>query len=548
MNDKLKIKNATPPFIGVLPSKRVVTTTLMACSLLSGMQAQAKISEFDETVVERENFEPAIPRPEQEKIATQKLKALEAKVHKKPNILIFLVDDLGWGDIGVNGGGVAVGAPTPNVDRLAREGKRFTSFYTTPTCTSSRAALMTGRLPQRSGLTRPLLSGDKVKTNPWKIEVTQAKLLSQAGYKTALIGKWHIGDAEDMLPHEVGFDYFFGLPSVQSDYTQFLDSRRYSDMINNPDLHEKAFKMQPEGLIKGKKGGKREVGFPIKTIEDVRKIDEVLKDESIKFIKENTGGKNPFFLIHSFTAIHNDTYCGADYVGKSPAAMPVKDAIVEMDDIVGEIMKVLKDSGELENTLVFFTSDNGGNEDSFPDIGYQPWRGGKGTTWEGGVRVPAIAYWPGMIEPGQETNGLIDLTDLYMVSLRLGGGLDNQLPKKLYFDGIDQTAYLLAKEGKSKRQAEFIWSATTFCAVRWKDYKIHFKIFNIAENGRNIDSSTVSDVGTSPWTYNLNIDPKEMRSQGHLFFEWGLPAVMAFKQRHLESMKKYPNTDLGLGM
>ncbi|WMI68331.1 sulfatase-like hydrolase/transferase [Mangrovimonas sp. YM274] len=523
--------------------KSILTVFLLA--LCWNMNAQ-KISIFDETVVEKENMEPAIPRPEQENIASQKLKDFSNRSKKKPNVLIFLVDDLGWGDIGCNGGGVAVGAPTPNVDKLAREGKRFTSFYSTPTCTSSRAALMTGRQPIRSGLTRPLLSGDKVTTNPWDVEVTQAKLLSSVGYKSALIGKWHIGEAENMLPHEVGFDYFYGLPAVQSDYTQFLVERQYSDMINNKELHDKAFQLQPEGLLMGRKGGGRSVGFEIKTIEELRQIDEKLKDESIKFIKENSG-KNPFYLIHSFTAIHNDTYCGEDYIGKSPAAMPVKDAILQMDHIVGEIMQALKDSGELENTLVLFTSDNGANEDVFPDSGYHPWKGGKGTTWEGGVRVPLIAYWKDMIEPGQETNELIDLTDLYMVSLRLGGVM-NQLPNNLYFDGIDQTSYLLAKDGRSKRQCVFLWNGTDFCAMRWKDYKVHFQVFDIKETRRNIDATNLSRIGTAPWCYNLNVDPKEMGSEGHRYFEWGIPAVNAFRMRHLATMKKYPNTDIGLGL
>jgi len=507
-------------------------------------QAQ-KVSVFDETVVEKDNMEPAIPRPQQEQIAAQKLKDLEARTGKKPNILIFLADDLGWGDIGVNGGGVAVGAPTPNVDWLAREGKRFTSFYSTPTCTPSRAAMMTGRLPIRSGLTRPLLSGDKVTTNPWAAEVSEGKALSAKGYKSALIGKWHIGEGENMLPHEVGFDYFYGLPAVQSDYTQFLVERQYSDMINDPELHAKAFQLQPEGLLMGRKGGKREVGFPIKTLDDVRQIDEKLRDESVKFIRENAG-KNPFFLVHSFTAIHNDTYCGKSYIGKSPAHMPVKDALVEMDDIVGQIMKTLEETGQLENTFVFFTSDNGANEDVFPDAGYQPWRGGKGTTWEGGVRVPGIAYWKGMIEPGQETNELMDLTDLYMVSLRLGGALD-QLPSKLYFDGIDQTAYILAKDGHSRRQTAFLWNDRDFCAIRWKDYKVHFKIFETHVPRRNLDATTLTAVGTAPWVFNLNVDPKEQASEGHRYFEWGMPAAIAFMKRHMASMKKYPNTDIGLG-
>lgn len=525
--------------------KVLVLLITLASLFYTPLKAQ-KVTIFDETVTEKANMEPAIPRPEQEKIAAQKLKDLEAKTGKKPNILIFLVDDLGWGDIGANGGGIAVGAPTPNVDRLAREGKRFTSFYSTPTCTSSRAALMTGRLPQRSGLTRPLLSGDKVATNPWKVEVSQAKLLSGAGYQTALIGKWHIGEGPDMLPHEVGFDYFFGLPAVQSDYTQFLDERRYSDMINNKSIHDIAFQMQPKGLVMGRKGGGREIGYPINNIKDMRKVDEVLKDQSVAFIQKNAG-KNPFFLVHSFTAIHNDSYCGEQFIGKSPATMPIKDDIVEMDTYVGEIMKVLEQTGQLENTLVFFTSDNGANEDAFPDAGYQPWRGGKGTTWEGGVRVPGIAYWKGMIEPGQETNEIIDLTDLYMVSLRLGGNLESKLPSNLYFDGIDQTSYLLAKDGHSRRQTEFLWNSMDFCAIRWKDYKIHFKIFQVTETGRNLDATLLNNVGTAPWVYNINVDPKEMRSQGHLYFEWGMPAVLSLMKRHLSTMKKYPNTDLGLG-
>ncbi|MFV0522077.1 MAG: sulfatase-like hydrolase/transferase [Mangrovibacterium sp.] len=524
--------------------RRLLCVSMLFCLASLGLQAQ-KVSVFDETVVVKDNWEPVIPRPEQEQVAVQKLKDLEAKTGKKPNILIFLVDDLGWGDPGCYGGGTAIGAPTPNIDRLAREGKKLTSFYSLPLCTPSRAALMTGRQPVRSGLTRPLLSGDKVKTNPWQVETSNAKMLSQAGYHSALIGKWHLGEGENMLPHEVGFDYYFGLPSVQSDYTQFLVERQYSDMINNKNLHDMAFQLQPEGLIKGHKGGKREVGYPIKNLDDIRNVERVLRDESIKFIKENSGGKDPFFLIHAFSAIHNDTYCNKEYIGKSPAAMPVKDAMVEVDDIVGQIMKTVADAGELENTLVFFTSDNGANEDVFPDAGYQPWRGGKGTTWEGGVRVPGIAYWKGMIEPGQESNELMDLTDLYMTAVRLGG-VQDKLPTNLYFDGIDQSAFLLAENGHSKRSVEFMWSGTDLCALRWKDYKVHIKVFDTHVPKRNIDATTLTKCA-SPWVFNLNVDPKEMSSEGHRYFEWGLPAVLSFVNRHVSTMKKYPNTDLGLG-
>jgi len=509
--------------------------------------AYAQESVFDETVVEKENWEPAIPRPEEEKVADAKLKAFDQKRNKKPNILIFLVDDMGWGDPGVYGGGPAIGAPTPNIDKLAYDGLRLTSMYSQPTCTSSRAAMMTGRLPVRSGLVRPILTGDKVSKNPWEIEITQAKLLSEAGYRTALIGKWHIGEAEGMLPHEVGFDYFFGLPSVQSDFTQFLVERQYSDMVNNPELSKMAFQLRPEGLIKGIKGGKREVGYPIETIEEMAMVDQVLRDESVKFLTKSIDEGKPFFLVHSFSKIHNDNYVAPKYEGASPAAMPVRDAMVEVDAITGEIVALLEEKGVLEDTFIFFTSDNGANEDTWPDSGYHPWRGGKGTTWEGGVRVPGIAYWKGMIEPGQINNGLIDLTDLYMTSLRLGGVLD-KLPDNLYFDGIDQTAFLLAEDGKSRRQVVYMWSREDFCALRWRDYKVHFKVFQTVDARRNIDASLLQDIGTSPWVFNLNMDPKEMASTGHQFFEWGVPQATSFMKSHLATMKKYPNTNIGLGL
>ncbi|WGL17656.1 arylsulfatase [Microbulbifer bruguierae] len=529
--------------------KRIISTTLAICasSLLLSNSCLADKSVFDETVVERKNFEPAIPRPEQEKLAAKKLADLQSKTGRKPNILIFLVDDMGWGDPGAFGGGVAIGAPTPHINNLASQGLKLTSMYSQPTCTPSRAALTTGRLPVRSGLVRPILTGDKVSKNPWKIEQSSGKMLSAAGYRTALIGKWHVGEAEGMLPHEVGFDYFYGLPSVQSDYTQFLVSRQYSDMINNPALHKMAFTLRPEGLIEGNKGGPRKVAYPINSIDEIRMVDQVLRDQSVKFIKEAAKDSKPFYLIHSFSKLHNDSYVAPQYIGKSPAAMPIRDALVELDDIVGEIMKTLEDTGQLDNTIVFFTSDNGGNEDVWPDTSYHPWRGGKGTTWEGGVRVPGIVYWKGMIEPGQASNELVDLMDLYMTSLRMAGVLDD-LPDNLYFDGIDQTAFFLAPNGHSRRQVVYMWNRSDFCALRWRDYKVHFKIFDIKAPRRNIDAALVSDIGTAPWVFNLNVDPKEMSSTGHQFFEWGLPQALRFSMQHQATMKEYPNTDIGLGI
>ena len=147
----------------------------------------------------------------------------------------FLIDDMGYGDPGAFGGGAAVGAATPNMDRLAREGLKLTSTYSQPTCTPTRSAILTGRLPVRTGLTRPILAGDKITKNPWADEISLPKLLGDAGYKTVLSGKWHVGEAEGMRPHDIGFDEFYGFYEAQKEISQGVDKRRYPDLVLNPE-------------------------------------------------------------------------------------------------------------------------------------------------------------------------------------------------------------------------------------------------------------------------------------------------------------------------
>ena len=217
---------------------------------------------------------------------------------------------------------------------------------------------------------------------------------------------------------------------------------------------------------------------------------------------------------------------------------------MEVDDIVGRLMKVLKDTGQLENTFVFFTSDNGGNEDVWPDNGHQPWRGGKGTTWEGGVRVPGIAFWPGMIAAGRESDGLFDITDIHTTALAVAGETA-RISTKRYLDGTDQTGFLLADNGESARQTVFLYHETQLAAMRWMEYKMHFKVFTTHAKRRNIDESTLEDTG-APWLYNLYMDPKEQLSSGHRYFEWGMPRMFGFAKAHMATYKKYPMKDLGI--
>jgi len=529
--------------------RSLLSATFLAAALGpagSAAFAQEAGNVFNPTVQSQPYLEPHIPRPEQDAAATQKLADLEARAGRKPNILLLLVDDMGWGDPGVYGGGIAVGAPTPNIDQLAREGLRLTSTYAQPTCTPTRAAILTGRIPTRSGLTRPTLSGENPTTNPWDIEASLPGLLSEVGYRTALAGKWHLGEAEGSRPHQAGFDEWYGILSVISDMSQQLDVRLYPDMLLRPERLAALKELSEAAITKGVKGGPLEVAEEITSIEELAQIDQKFADFSEDFIRRAAQDNVPFFLEHSFARVHNDSYPAEGYAGKSPAGFPYKDAVIEVDDIVARLIKVLEETGQLENTFVFLTSDNGANEDLYPDNGFQPWRGGKGTTWEGGVRVPGIAYWPGMISPGRESDGLFDLTDFFNTSLALAGASDT-IPSERYIDGIDQSSFLLADDGQSRRDAVFMYSENNFMAVRWLEYKVHFKVMLQHAPRRNLDETTVSDVGMSPWVYNLYIDPKEQASSGHSRFEWGLPQVLQKVQRHLATFKDYPSTDIGLG-
>lgn len=531
--------------------KRLISTTALVIALacaggaMPGAAEESGRSPFDKSVRTSDSMEPAIPFPQQEAEAAAKLAALRVKMGRAPNILIILVDDMGWGDIGVNGGGVAVGAPTPHIDRLARGGLNLTSTYSQPTCTPTRAALMTGRLPPRSGLTRPMLAGEKPSVNPWADELTAARLLSNAGYRTALSGKWHLGELEGTRPTDVGYDEFLGLLTVASEFSPAIDPRIYPDMANKPERVAALKKLSHAQLVRSSQGQQPQTFRELDLLDDMAAMDQDFADFSEDFIRQSAAQKQPFYLVHSFSRIHNDNYPAPGYAGKSPAGFPVKDAIVEVDDIVGRLIQTLKDTGQLENTLVFFTSDNGANEDTWPDSGYHPWRGGKGTTWEGGVRVPGIASWPGMIAPGRESDGLFDLMDMFNTSLAVAGA-KGAIPQDRYIDGIDQTGFFLGDDGQSARQLVYMYSEKQFVAMRWMEYKIHLKVFQTPTPRQNIDQSMLVGTGLSPWVFNLYMDPKEQVSSGHRYFEWGLPQAVAFAKAHGATYQKYPMKSLGL--
>ncbi len=370
----------------------------LTLSVASTSQANDEDPLLKQVVQIAPNMEPAIPHPLQAKEVKTKLEALEKKFGRKPNILVFLMDDVGWGDPGAFGGGKAVGAPTPNMDRLAHEGLQLTSTYSQPSCTPTRAAIMTGRLPIRTGLLRPPMYGQK---GGLEGEITLAQILSQAGYVTQAVGKWHMGENVQSQPQNVGFDDFYGFLSVSDMYTEWRDPYFYPEIANSPE-RTAMIKMLPfdRNLVHAKKSGQVERLEEI-TIPVLSTLDEKWADYSVNFIKKMANEKKPFFLYHCTRGAHFDNYPNEKYKGKSPAKHPYKDVMVELDDILGRITATLKETGQLENTLIFVTSDNGPEMETWPDSGYTPFRCAKGSTWEGGVRVPGIVYWPGQIKGGE---------------------------------------------------------------------------------------------------------------------------------------------------
>lgn len=507
--------------------------------------AASALSRAEATAVNRQ---PAIMRPEQEAEAAAKLAAFEERTGTRPNILIFLVDDMGYGDPGAFGGGEAIGAATPAMDALAAEGLKLTSTYAQYTCTPTRAATYTGRLPFRTGLIRPILAGDEISVNPWEDELSVAGLLSDAGYHTMLVGKWHIGETEGMRPHDVGFDEFYGFYKAQKEYTQAYDPRRFPDLALDADKLERYLSIGSDNdLVYGLADGTTEAIETISSPEQMAEADVKLKDYTVARLRELAEDDQPFFISHAFMKVHADNFAAEEFRGASASKFPYKDSVVEVDAHIGEIVAALKEVGELDSTFIFVTSDNGPQMDGWPDSGYTPFRGAKGTTWEGGIRVPGIAYWRGMIAPGRVSDGLFDLMDLFDTSLALAGVDSATLPDDRYWDGIDQSSFLLADSGESKREHVYMWLGSTLAALRMREYKAHLHVSLAQEKFLWIDMATVVPTGLAPWLFNLYVDPKEEYPVGHRMNAW-TASLGAELRAHAATFAQFPPKDLGLGL
>ncbi len=490
------------------------------------------------TVRIADHREPAFQHVDDIAAAEQKIAAYSARHGgRKPNVLVVLMDDVGWGDFGCYGGGVAVGAPTPHIDRLATAGLRLTSCYSEPSCTPSRASLLTGRLPMRHGLQRPPMYGEK---GGLQGEITLAELLSAAGYVTQAVGKWHLGENVESQAQHVGFDDFYGFLSVSDMYTEWRDPYFFPEIVYSEE-RTRWVENQPfnKCFVHATRGAALENVEEV-TIPVLSRLDDMWAGYSIEFLRRMAGAGKPWFLYHCTRGAHFDNYPHERFLGKSPAKHPYKDTLIELDDIVGRLVEALRATGQLEHTLVFVSSDNGPEMETWPDAAYSPFRCAKGSTWEGGQRVPGILTWPGTIEPGRASDGIFSQMDLFPTVLGLAGAGD-KVPEDRYIDGVDQSSFLLAPDGASNRKYLYYWLGRTFSALRVGEYK--FMMASISDDDRDVLNpggfTGVSQKYPYGRLYNLYLDPKETRS----YLIRKLAYLESFQEgarSHLATFKKYP--------
>ena len=473
--------------------------------------------EHDPVVAETEraapHLEPRFVLPEHEAVADEKLTRFRAG-GARPNVLVVLFDDVGWGDFGCYGGGAAVGAPTPNIDALARRGLLLTSCYSEPTCTPSRASLATGRLPMRHGLLRPPMYGQP---GGLEGELTLAHLLAEQGYVTQAVGKWHMGENRESQPQHVGFDDFYGFLSVSDMYTEWRDPYFFPEIVYSEARTKWVENMQfNKCFVHAERGGEsenvEEVTIPVLSL-----LDDKWADYSLAFLDRMAARpeteRAPWFLYHCTRGAHFDNYPHPDFLGKSPAKHPYKDTILELDDIVGRLVAKLEATGQMDDTLIFLSSDNGPEMESWPDSAFTPFRCSKGSTWEGGQRVPAIVTWPNMVEADRVSDGIFSQMDLFNTILRIAGA-EGSIPTDRYIDGVDQTSFLLGDGAPSNRKFLFYWLTNVFSGLRVGEWK--FMVASTSDNDQDCVNlgglSGVTQRYSQGRLFNLYLDPKESHS------------------------------------
>ena len=433
---------------------------------------------------------------------------------KKPNVVYFLVDNLGMGELSSYSGGPYRGVTTTRIDAFATEGMMLLNFAPEAQCTPSRSALMTGRYSIRSGNHTVALAGSHGGLVKW--ERTLGDIFSDAGYATAIVGKWHIGDSPGRWPTDHGFDEWYGIPRSY-DESLWPDDPWY-DPKRDPVTH----------VLEGRKGQAVHELEQL-TVEVRRNIDVEYMRRAKDFLKRSTNAGKPFFLYFDHSMMHLPVIPRAEFKGKTGKG-DWADSLLELDTDFGTLLDYLKELGVMGNTIVVFSGDNGPEEAA-------PWRGTAGyfegsyfTGMEGSLRTPALVRYPGHVPAGQKSNEIVHITDMF-TTLLLWAGLD--VPKDRVIDGVDQRPFLEGRQATSSRDGFPFWLGSELYGVKWHEFKLIL-----------VKQTTLTDPALplpNPHMVNLDTDPKEREPVDYPYLHtWVGVHIAKILKDYEDSVKREP--------
>ena len=450
-----------------------------------------------------------------------------AHAEDKPNIVFVFMDNFGYGELGVYGGGITRGGATPRIDALADEGIRLTNFNVEVQCTPSRSALMTGRYAIRSGTaTVPITSGMYGLTQ-W--EITMAEMLSDEGYATGMFGKWHLGQTKGRFPTDQGFDEWYGIPN-STDESLWPAQAQFNAVVEE-NLSPYAV---PEYIYDGRKGKEPE---KVKVYDAAmrREIDREITDRAIDFMRRHASADNPFFVYMPYTQTHMPVEPSKEFAGKSGNG-DWGDVLMQIDAYVAELLDTIDDLGIADDTIFVFTSDNGPEMLPGHNGWSGPWRGSYFTGLEGSLRVPFILRWPGKVPAGLVSNEIVHAMDMFATFANVA---DADVPDDRVIDSIDQLDFLTGKQKKSNRDGFMVYVGSEVFGIKWRNWKMMFQ-----EVERGTDDRRTFDF---PRFFNLYSDPKEeypltKATAGHFWVRWPMAEIL---KEHGASLQKEPPIPAG---
>lgn len=477
-------------------------------------------------------------------------KAATANTSGKPNIVVIWGDDIGQSDISAYTKGL-MGFQTPNIDRVANEGMIFTDYYAEQSCTAGRSAFITGQSVFRTGLSKVGLPGADLGLRAE--DPTIAELLKEQGYATAQFGKNHLGDKDEFLPTNHGFDEFYGnLYHLNAE-----EEPELPDYPSSKDFPNFRKNFGPRGVLHTFADGRIEDTGPL-TKKRMETIDDDIADRSVDYVKQHAATGEPFFMWTNFTHMHFRTHTKPESLGQSGRwQSPYHDTMIDHDQNVGQILDAIDEAGIADNTIVIYSTDNGPHMNSWPDAAMTPFRGEKDTGWEGAFRVPFMVRWPGHIKAGTVSNDIMSHLD-WMPTLLAAAGAPDVKEKllsgykadgkrfKVHLDGYNFLPYLTGETTESPRESYFYFSDDgDLLALRYDNWKFHFAQ---QRTPGTLDIWAEPFVATRlPFIYNLRTDPYERASiTSNTYWDWLidhaflLVPAQAYVSQFLETFKDYP--------